>query len=53
MTIDSVLRAKVIGLHLNGGQGRNEIARNLRLSQDSVTNISRAYEANTGQNLYI
>src|SRR5215831_11011668 len=46
MTIDSVLRAKVIELHLNGRQGRNQIARNLKLSRGSVTNILRA---NTGQ----
>jgi hypothetical protein len=49
MIIDSALRAKVIELHLNGRQGRNEIARKLKLSQGSVTNILRAYKANTGQ----
>ena len=41
-----MLRAKVIELHLNGRQGRNQIARNLKLSRASVTNILRA---NTGQ----
>jgi predicted transcriptional regulator len=49
MTIDSALRRKVIELHLNEKQSRNQIAKSLELSQGSVSNILRAYYKTHGQ----
>jgi hypothetical protein len=50
--ISSAIKERVIELHLQG-KGRNQIAEilkvsHIRISQGSVTNILRVYEANTG-----
>jgi hypothetical protein len=44
MTISPTIKAKVIELHLQK-KGRNEIAREINISQDSVHNILRTYES--------
>ncbi len=43
MTISPAIKAKVIELHLQK-KGRNEIAREINISQGSVHNILRAYK---------
>lgn len=51
--LSSSVKERVIQLHQEG-KGRNEIAQTLnlshiRISQGSVTNVLRAYKANTGE----